>query len=357
MLAVENWETGSLEVAMLLDEAPSLHYIPGSTTGTPWRRNGPLATAALSSELHGHAWLVIVFHKDDPRTWGSKQVKIVAGGVMYTYERTRSGLITGKLRQLRFETLAADVFGYSSHLAAHTPGPGALQYRVIQSADMTLDPEVEIDGAEEYDELLGHPEILQQPRGTKRELSRTGKCVARDLGVRIVWRDEKQYGETWFLQDAQGVSQYRFELTEFSRRVFVKDIGERLGFIEKDDDTADVKKRRTQRQFRGHLRNLAECLQAMTKMLAPDETVKNGASRRSAENGRNGVLNGNGTPDVEMSDADNMRDVGMDVQGHAVQTDDVDAGNEAIEVVEDTDDEVKIVEPVSSNTTFVHGGS
>lgn len=260
LLAVENLDTGSLEIAMLLDEPPSRQYMPGSIGGQPWRRNGPLARAALTADLYGYAWLTIVYHKDDVRTWGQRRVKVSSGGRLHAATRSRLGVETGALRALRFETVAPDLFR-----PLHGR-PTALPYKVVNDAQMALDPELETDYGDAH-ELLGFRE--QRAAGAPDAPSETGKFVRADLGCRVVWTDERRYGETWFLQDEAGFAAYRFELTEFQRRPFVADILARLGFVRPIElPSTAVTSERSRRQVRAHVQTICDSIQAVASIIA-----------------------------------------------------------------------------------------
>lgn len=284
LLAVENPDTGFLEVAMLLDEPPSCQYMSGSIGGQPWRRDGPLARAALTAEAYGYAWLTIVYHKDDVRTWGKRRVKVEAGGRLYATTRTKLGVDTSELRLLQFETVAPSLF---RPLHGH---PTSLPYKVINDAQMTLDPDLETDYGDAH-ELLG---FREQGAGNASDTpSETGKFVRADLGCRIVWTDERQYGETWFLQDEGGFSAYRFELTEYQRRPFVADILARLGFVKpsmRDQVTDTAAKARC--QIRGQVQNICNSMRVITTIIN-NHTPQKGVQFHRANNGSAATDNGN----------------------------------------------------------------
>ena len=64
MLAIENPETGTIRIAMLLDEPPSREYMPGGMGGEPFRRNGPLARALREADMYGYATSKQIWAKD-----------------------------------------------------------------------------------------------------------------------------------------------------------------------------------------------------------------------------------------------------------------------------------------------------
>ena len=135
MLAVENLDTGKLEVAMLLDEPPSRNFMTGAIGGQPWRPNSPLVNALKSARLCGFCWLFIVYKGDDVLSWGSKRVKITSGGKLYTIIRSNLGNERSRFRELRYETIAPDLFAPLFGLKTQLP------YKVIHNCTLTSNPE------------------------------------------------------------------------------------------------------------------------------------------------------------------------------------------------------------------------
>lgn len=266
MLAVENWETGSLEVAMLLDEAPNRHYSAGAGGQAPWRTDGPLATAARTADLHGYAWLILVFRKDDVRTWGSKRVKVMSGGRLFVPIRDKTNNVqTGFLRELKYASVSPDIYGTKKDVPKCR-----LQYRVIRDSEISFDPDQE-EEAGEPDSLLGYAEKQRVgPDGRMLPPSNAGKPLADGLGCRIDWVNEKSYSEEWLLMDAAGINSHRFELTEYQRRPFVRDILRRLGMLQ---PISGGRAERIKGQVQGDLTRICESLKGIALVLG-DADIK-----------------------------------------------------------------------------------
>ncbi len=264
MLALENPSTGGIEIAMLLDEPPSRQYMPGGMGGQPYRPNGPLARAIRDADMSGYAWLTLVYRGDDARSWGSKRVKVMSGGRLFYPLRTRLGNETGELKELRFETVCPSLYGpvYGR--------PTTLNYKVIQDAEMTLDPDLETDLGKKH-ALLGYRE--KKDDEAPKEVSELGKYIHTDLWCRVVWLNQAGYGETWFLQDVSGFTGYRFELTEHQRRPFVREVLKRLGWVRDPATSVQDFHETAKRQCRGHMLNVGHSLNAMACLLNESREV------------------------------------------------------------------------------------
>lgn len=92
MLEIENWDTGKLQVAMILDELPSRQFMEGAKYigGHPWRPNSPFLNAFRSPRVRGFSWLLIVYKGDSIHTWGSKRAKAASGGKWYGINRSEA---------------------------------------------------------------------------------------------------------------------------------------------------------------------------------------------------------------------------------------------------------------------------
>lgn len=193
--------------------------------GHPWRPNSPLVHTFRSARLHGFSWLFIVYKGDAIHTWGSKRVKVTSGGQIYGTSRSKMGNDTGELRELRYETIAPDIFAPLFGLKTK------LIYKVIVNCTRMLDPECEVR-AEKPHPLLGYPETDhrftgQDPPSTYEKVKR----IPADLGCKLDWKNEELHSKSWFSQDANALNEYRFELTEYQRREFVKYVLCNLGFV------------------------------------------------------------------------------------------------------------------------------
>lgn len=251
MLVVENWERGFVKgLAMLLHESPSRDFLPGGRVGEPWRAGGALAEAASSADEFGYAWLVIVFQNDNLRTWGEKKVKVVAGGRVFVR-------VEGVLRELLYETVVGGVFG----TLGAAPTCAKSEYKVVTCAEIIRDPDEDDGLGDDVDPVLGC--IERRLGGNSRgEVSKQKEVVDRGFGCKLTWEDCNQYVETWFLQDAQGFQQYRFGLTEYVSRPFVRVIMVRLGFVSSTTGAFVP----THSQGLGHLRNIESSLQALAAL-------------------------------------------------------------------------------------------
>ena len=258
MLAIENPETGTIGIAMLLDEPPSREYMPGGMGGEPYRRNGPLVRALREADMYGHAWLTVVHRGDEVRTWGSKQIKVECGGRMYTPERTKLGNETGELKELRYETVCPTLFSPKYGI------PTTLNYKVLLEAEMTSNPVFDA-GLQEKHELFGYKE--PNTINVLKEVSE-GPIIHPHSGCRVVWLNQAGNSETWFLEGYVGFEEYRFELTEHQRRPFVRQVLKRLGWIRQSPETRTQIDEIEIRQFRAHMLNVSFSIRAVSSLLS-----------------------------------------------------------------------------------------
>jgi len=241
---------------MLLDEPPCRHYMQGSMCGQPWRHNSPLVAAMRTAQLSSHAWLYIVYRGDPVLSWGSKTVKVVSGGKIYVELKTRYGTATGELRELRYRNIAPQVF---RPIYGTTQTGGT--YKVIIKCSLEFDPDADVQIGEPHP-LLGYKELRLEGKIAK-EFSGDGnggkdtRTVPRNMGCFVEWINEKGYGETWFLQDGDGLD---FELTEYQRRVYVQYVLEQLGYVHGESHTS-------RQQLRGHIKNVTESLTAIAVLI------------------------------------------------------------------------------------------
>lgn len=100
--------TEDLELAMLLDESPFYDYQP-ILSGEPWHTPGCLVEAMRCADLHGWAWLFVIYRSDPVCQWGKRRVKVVSGGVILRAKLGDGGIETGQFERLRYKVLGTDV--------------------------------------------------------------------------------------------------------------------------------------------------------------------------------------------------------------------------------------------------------
>lgn len=204
-------QNGAMELAMLLDECP----YPSNCVGEPWRSGGNLVKSLEAAAKVGRAELYLVFRSDPPRVWGDKLVTALAGGLLY---------LENSSRPLRYEVVARQIF--ENCVGQDT----SLPYRILVRADITPDPEVSTNRGKEVDDYLGAAEPQAERKITD---SAMGDPEVLGSGVTVTWMDQTGYQEIWFVGDSDGLQDYRFDLTEFSRRSYVQRILGALGFVGK----------------------------------------------------------------------------------------------------------------------------
>lgn len=263
MLMLERYDCDELELAMLLDESPYHNFTPMGSCGEPWRADGSLIQAATSVDLCGHAWLFVAYVSDDAATWGSRRVKLLAGGEIVRKQMTNSGVWTGKYINMRFEIVARNIFHNVIGKATKST------YRLIQCARIQPEPNLEARQrkdvknstlGEDEDEFFGiaEPQVEEKHHGAAPFVPQLG------IGCVLTWIDETGYTEKWFVQDLSCFEEHRFCLTEYQRRPFVQCILARLAFV-KDVDGSNAAPT-LDKACSGHLHNLVSSLQAMIRI-------------------------------------------------------------------------------------------
>lgn len=235
---------GKMELAMLLDDSPA----PPAPSGEPWKPGGNLAKASSSAISAGRAELYIVFQSDPPRTWGDKVVIAFAGGLLYTAD---------SLVPLRYEVVARNVFQNCAGKDTTLP------YRILVRAELSPDPEISArNGKASRDDLLG----MDEPQTEQKIFnSSLGEPDMLGSGVTVTWMDQTGYQEVWFVGDAAGLLEYKFDLTEYSRRTYVQCILNILGFVGKKEFSASRERSMLQALLRGALPQLTALQQLCLK--------------------------------------------------------------------------------------------
>lgn len=257
MLMLEKWDSHELELACLLDESPFQKY-NATEVGEPWRADSALTAAARSVDLEGSAWLYVVYESDPPRTWGSKRVKLVAGGIVLRANTTAAGVETGMHRRLKFEAVARSIF--HNVVGNDSPRP----YIIVKEAAIEYEPRKSSSVFDEPpDPLFGWSERwsdrAESPHQPPTFTPPPAVCVIAEFVT-------EKCPEKWVLSDVGGLSQFRFQLTEYQRRPYVRLILARLGFV-RDPDLGDAgNPPRLEEVCAGHLHNLATTLNALTQV-------------------------------------------------------------------------------------------
>lgn len=231
MLFVENTEKGgSLELAMLLDESPSPEYGNRAYSNLePWTQGGSLATATAEARTCGRATLYLVFQSDDCRSWGSRTVLAVAGGLLFNPLQPKT--------PLRYEFVNRELFG-------NICGSQSTQsYRVLSNVSLGCDLDSKAGKISKVDphRCLGFRDLQTGSfkAGVRPSENTESKCSPFELGdtpelrtgTYVSWVDQSGYSEHWFVADVTGFFEFRFEMQEFARRRFVRVVLSFLGFV------------------------------------------------------------------------------------------------------------------------------
>lgn len=334
LLMLEKWPSGNLELAMLLDESP-MHDVRAMKAGEPWRADSALSAAARSVDLEGHAWLYVVFLKDDPATWGSKMVKLLGGGRIFRKKLTKGGVWTGQYTPVRYEVVARHVF----HNVVGADSKD--RYKLITECRMETDihkmykkeqSAEEEEGSEDDREEVAEPGEIQEDRRPRylnelRERTRRkapkkkpgrisekpapppppdplfGPAIpqvedrrapflsANHIGCCFRWESEKGTSEQCFafpkpkvLEDEKYTNlpfflKARFYLIEYQRRPFVRIIMGRLGFVRNLEDEEGEKPPRLEDVCSGHVQNIGMSVDSIARAAKSrafrDSPVKN----------------------------------------------------------------------------------
>lgn len=333
LLMLEKWPSGYLELAMILDESP-MHDVRAMKAGEPWRADSALSAAARSVDLEGHAWLYVVFLKDDPATWGSKTIKLLGGGRIFRKELTKGGVWMGHYSSLRYEVVARHVFhnivGNDSKDKYKLITECRMETNIhnihkMQKAEMaTEEEEGSEDDREEVQEVgeiredrrprylnelrertrrnaqkknsekvsekpapMPPPDPLFGPAIPQVEDRRVPFLPTANVGCCFRWESEKGTSEQCFAYPKPKVlenKQYgnlpfflkaRFYLIEYQRRLFVQIIMGRLGFVRDPEDEEGGRSPRLEDVCSGHLQNIGMSVDSIAR------AAKSGAFRDS----------------------------------------------------------------------------
>lgn len=262
MLMLEKWSSDFIahepvfELAMLLDEAPLFQY-SATNSGEPWRRDSFLAEASRSADLHGYAWLYVVFLTDSPELWGSRKVRLGADGSVMRAETTVSGVRTGRLVSLKCEVVARHIFRNLRGVDSKRP------YKILLEAHLASTTEVEGRmnfRLPEKDPLLGYADWVPNEVRDMTRFSQYPVAANPELGCLFTWLDHENHSEKWFMCDVENFLCYRFYLTEFQRRPFVKVVMEQLGFVEGSNMQT------FEEVCSSHINNIANSMKALSEI-------------------------------------------------------------------------------------------
>lgn len=225
MLMLERFDGSKLELAALLDESPYANFIPSKTCGEPWRADGPLVKAVASADLEGYAWLYVVYNRDEYITWGSRMVKVMAGGEILRKEMTSSGIWTGEYVALRYEVIRRDLFH-------NIVGEDTLhRFAVVETAVMRVrnSETGSVKSEEPSNDLFGDADMQAEPKRDS-----LGYAFPRtDIECFHIVRETNDEPKEWHENDGDWAI-YRLLLTEYQRRPFVQKVLGILGFVKED---------------------------------------------------------------------------------------------------------------------------
>ncbi|PXF39804.1 hypothetical protein BWQ96_04986 [Gracilariopsis chorda] len=253
-------QTEDLELAMLLDERPFYNFQPILCGGEPWRANGCLVEAMRCADLHGWAWLFVVYKSDPASQWGRHRVKVVSGGIILRAKLGDGGIETGQFERLRYEVLARGVFhnaigidSISDHplisLAAIRRDPrSAKDEPTAITQDKVASRRNQEQGGKEQERVYTHRVLgLPEPQIPSKPGRYDEPCLVPKLlyGVEISRTLPKGNADKIYFGDGSGRDKlppeklveryettYQFLLTEYQRRPYVAHIMTRLGFTE-----------------------------------------------------------------------------------------------------------------------------
>ncbi|KAI0558267.1 hypothetical protein FGB62_223g04 [Gracilaria domingensis] len=206
-----------------------------------------------SADLHGHAWLYVVYRSDPPVEWGRKRVKLMCGAVIMRETSSVGGVATGQFDVLNYRIVRQDVFrnlvGVESERstllvsdAVFRAHPDSVKHEPVRFSGERPNDESVRNNASRSHEVLGvaEPQMPSKPGRYNQpplvpkpfhgfQISEShpgGETRKRYLG------DEKSTRrlEPGFLADRY-MKHYQFYLTEYQRRPFVALVLSRLGFV------------------------------------------------------------------------------------------------------------------------------
>lgn len=238
MLFLQTFHSDELELAILLDEPPYAGYtVLKSDEPFAASSNSVLTEATYTTHREGYAWLYVVYASDAVTTWGSKQVRLTAGGTISRRHLTPHGAWTGQYIPLHFQVVARWLFHNVVGDDADT------KYTVVihggaNRADYSVEKDLSRPSNVKH-EFLGYqvPNNVPSEREHARSQvshKRPTDFVSQPLGTQFTVRDHDRNDETWIVGRAAIFDRFRFVLTEFARRPLVQPLLIALGFAAKD---------------------------------------------------------------------------------------------------------------------------
>lgn len=285
MLLLERFDCEDLELAFLSDDSPYQGH-RAFTGDEPFRsETSLLEDAVYSSCMYGYAWLIVVYMSDPVPTWGSRRVKLLAGGIILKYDITEDGAWTGQYSRLRYEVVARHIFANVGGTDTTAP------FQVITHGG-SLHREKPFD-------LLPTRKTSCSPRPTHSWLGdavpQMGDCngkfkryvsdlkrpsfVPQPLGCFFVLFCHDRHTESWIVGRAEDFSRHRFVLTEFARRPLIRRILVTLGFVYSDQSTQNTTQ--DSNLLSGHLRNIIACMDSIQNLISAEDIPKNLSTKDS----------------------------------------------------------------------------
>lgn len=251
-------------------------YLPSSTS--------LLRDALYSVHRAGHAWLYVVYESDPVRTWGTRKVKLIAGGKIVREVHTSSGSWTGAFTTLRYEVVARHIFNNLIGEDSTEPYRVVVETSVQPSTSVHRKSDVksksEASSSEQpFDDLFGEPCSCADQSDLANRNKSPPFIPQVKLGCVVTFANEHKETETWFVNDAKYFSKFHFTLTEYQSRQPVQMVMAALGFVEDPSLGSLGQPLPLQTIVTGHIRTIIQSINAVVRVTSSREVFLDNKER------------------------------------------------------------------------------